>query len=228
MHGLNFRITLKIILLIFVVYSLVLIPPGLVFKYVIFPLFSKNICSFFLGVVLFLGDFWVLLITAITLPGICWRILKLRYSGFHPLDLSNKDVCHWLLTLVLYLPAAVILDFFHFYPLKTFHIRLFGGKIGENVVLGGLVLDPSLLYIGDSSVIGGFSTIQGHSVERGKIFFGKVTIGKDCGVGIRATILPGSILEDGSLLGAQSLLLKNSKIPINGTFGGVPARNLHK
>ena len=228
MRGLNLWIALKTIVLVFAVYILVLIPPGLIFKHAVFPLFAKDNLSFLLGLPLLIVDFWVLLFAAMALPGLFWRILNLRYSGIVTLDLSDRNMRNWVLSQVFYLPAAVILDFFHLYPLKTFHVQLFGGKVGKNVVMGGLVLDPSLLAVGDNSVIGGFSTILGHAVERGKIIFGKVTIGKNCGVGVRATILAGAKLENGSMLGAHSLLVKNSTVPANETYGGVPARGLHK
>ncbi len=228
MRGLNLWVAFKTIVLVFTVYILVLIPPGLIFKHAVFPLFAKDNLSFLLGLPLLIVDFWVLLFAAMALPGLFWRILNLRYSGIVTLDLSDRNMRNWVLSQVFYLPAAVILDFFHLYLLKTFHVQLFGGKVGKNVVMGGLVLDPSLLEVGDNSVIGGFSTILGHAVERGKIIFGKVTIGKNCGVGVRATILAGAKLEDGSMLGAHSLLVKNSTIPANATYGGVPARGLHK
>jgi acetyltransferase-like isoleucine patch superfamily enzyme len=228
MKGLNLWATFKIIMIIFIVYILVLIPPGLIFKYGAFPLFSKGFYSFLLGLLLLLVNVWVLLFSGIFFPGVCWRILNLRYSGTQPLELSNKDVKNWLLSQLIYLPTAVILDFFHLYTLKTLHVQLFGGKVGKNVVMGGFVTDPSLIEVGDNTVVGGFSTIVGHSVERGKIYFKKVIIDKNCGVGIRATILAGARMEDGSLLGAHSLLVKNAKIPFKKTFGGVPARNLDK
>jgi acetyltransferase-like isoleucine patch superfamily enzyme len=172
--------------------------------------------------------FWVLILGAIVFPGLLWRILNLRYSGTIPCDLSDKNMLNWLISQILYLPAAVILDFFHLYPLKTFHIRLFGGKVGKNVVMGGLVLDPSLIEVGNNSVIGGFSTLLGHSVEGGQIVFGKITIGENCGIGVRATILAGAKIEKGSMLGAQSLLVKNQVIPENKTYGGIPAGDLRK
>jgi len=212
--------------LLTIIYPLFLLPPGAFFKYGVLPMLSKDICSFMLGLLLTLIDFWLLLFSAIVLPASCWRVLKLRYSGEHYLDLSEKDVRNWLFSLVIYLPTAVILDFFHLYPLKNLHVRLFGGKVGKNVVMGGLVLDPCMVEVGDNTVIGGFSTISGHAVERGKIYFEKVKIGKNCGVGIHATVLPGALMEDGSMLGAQSLLSKKTNIPGNETYGGVPARSI--
>lgn len=228
MHKLNLLAIFKTLILILTVYLLVLIPPGLIFKYICLPLFTKGILHFLVGLFFFLVDFWVLMLTAIVVPGLFWRILSLKYSGVVPLDLSNRNMRNWLLSQILYLPTAVILDFFHLYPLKTLHVQFFGGKVGKNVVMGGLVLDPSLFEVGDNTVIGGFSSILGHSVERGKIIFRKVYIGTNCGVGVRATILAGTRLEDNSIVGAHSLSIKNSRIPANKTYGGVPARNLDK
>jgi len=228
MRGINLWQTLKIFLFVSFVYTLVFLPPAAILRYGILPLFLKNGYSFFLGLLLAHLNIWVLLFSAVTIPGLCWKVLNLRYSGSHDLNISNKDVRNWLLTHMIYIPTAVTLDFFHLYPLKALHLQLFGAKIGKKVVTGGLITDPSLLEVGDNSNIGGFSTILGHSVERGKIFFGKVTIGKNCGVSIRATILPGANLQDNSMLGAQSLLPKNIKIPANETFGGVPAKSLLK
>ena len=227
MRGFNLGIILKLLLLILVVYILLLLPAALVFKYGVLPLFSQGFGFFLLALLLSLADFWLLLLSAVIIPGLGWKVLGLRYSGSHPLHFSEKNVRKWLFSLVLYLPAAVILDFFHLYPLKTLQVRLFGAKVGRKVVMGGLVLDPCLLEVGDNTVIGGFSTIAGHAVERGNISFRKVRIGRNCGVGIRAVILPGASLEDGSMLGAQSLLPKMSVIPAHQTYGGVPARNLH-
>jgi len=226
MAGANLWVISKIFLFVSLVYTLVLLPPAALLKYGILPLFLKNGYSFFLGLLLAHINLWVLLLSAVAIPGICWRVLNLRYSGSHNLDISDKDVRHWLMTHMIYTPTAVTLDFFHLYPLKAIHIRLFGTKVGKNVVAGGLVLDPSLLEIGDNSNIGGFSTILGHSVERGKIYFRKVTIGKNCGIGVRATVLPGVSLQDNAMLGAQSLLTKNIQVPGNETFGGVPAKKI--
>lgn len=226
MRGLNLWIAFRFLILLISVYTLVLLPPLIFLIHNVLPLFQKSIYSILTGTLLFIFNFCLLLLSAVILPGITWRILKLCYGGEHSLDLSQRNVRNWLFSLGLYLPVAVVLDFFHLYPLKTIHIRLFGGKVGKNVVIGGLVLDPCLFEVGENSVIGGFSTISGHAVERGKIFFEKVKIGENCGVGLHAVVLPGALMEDGSMLGAQSLLLKKARIPGNETFGGVAAKSV--
>jgi len=120
MRSFNLGIIFKLLILILLVYILLLLPAALVFKYGVLPLFSQGFGFFLLALVLSLADFWLLLLSAVIIPGLGWRILKLRYSGSHPLLFSEKDVRNWLFSLVIYLPAAVILDFFHLYPLRFF------------------------------------------------------------------------------------------------------------
>lgn len=224
MKGLTFSLMFQMGLLFTVVYASALFVPVFVFRFFILQLMGKTMLHLVVGILMLVFDFILLLLMATLSSGTAARIFNLKYTGTHRLDLRNRAVKKWLLSLTIYLPIAVLLDFFHLYPLKSFHITLFGGKIGKGVVMGGLVMDPALLEVGDYSIIGGFSTILCHAVEQGKIKFGIVKIGKKCGVGTRATILPGAVMEDKSMLAAQSFLPKNHTIPTGKTYGGVPAR----
>ncbi len=228
MRGMNLGKMLIIFLFTAWVYTLVLLPPAALLRYSILPLFSKKFGSFVLGVLLVHLDAWILLLSAVFIPGLFWRALNLRYSGSHEFDASNRDVRNWLLTQMIYTPTAVTLDFFHLYPLKTVHLQLFGAKLGKNVVAAGLVLDACQLKAGDGVNIGGFSSILGHALERGKISFNKVIIGRNCGIGAGAMVLPGARLEEDAFLGAQSLLTKNVHVGRHETFGGVPAKRLSR
>ena len=219
-------LALRVVLLFIVVHTTALFPPAVLFRYVILELMGRNVFHLVAAIFLLTLDLLLLLLMATVCSGIASQILKLRYSGGHSLDLRNHEVQKWLLSLCIYLPTAVVLNLFHLYPLKSLHIKLFGGKIGRGVVMGGFVTDPAFLEVGDYSVLGGFSYIYGHAVEHGTVRFGKVTIGKNCGVGTRATVLAGAVMEDGSMLGAQSLLPKNARIPAGKIYGGVPAREL--
>ena len=199
--------------------------PLLFFRYIIVPVLNRQGMLYcLLGAYLLIVDVFCLILSAVVTTGIAARILDLKYEGNHRLNLQNRDVQKWILSLLIYLPTAVVLDLFHLYPLKNLHIRLFGGKIERGAVVGGLVLDPALLEVGERSIIGGFSTILGHAVERGNILYDSVRIGKRCGVGTRATILPGAVMEDGSILAAQSLLPKNRTVPAGKIAFGVPVK----
>lgn len=223
MKGLSFMLIIKICLLFTLVYATALFIPMAAAKYLISPLMKGSILKVLAAAILLVINFILLLITATLSSGLAARIFNLKYSGRHRFDLRNREVAKWLLSLVVYLPIAVVLDFFHLYPLKSFHVKLFGGKIGKGVIVGGLITDPCLIEVDDDSVIGGFSTILCHAVERGIVRFKQVKIGKQCGVGTRSTILPGAVMADRSFLAAHSFLPKNQTIPAGKIYGGVPA-----
>ncbi len=226
MKGFGMRLVLEMSALFILVHGIALLVPAAVFRYVVLELASRGLPGFVGAVFLVVVDFVLFLVMLVVSTGLASRVFRLRYSGEHELDLRIPDVRNWLLNFSIYLPTAVVLDFLHLYPLKALHVTMMGGRIGRAVVLGGMVTDPGLIEIGDNTVVGGFSTIMCHATERGRIRFGRVRIGRNCGVGSRSTILAGAGLEDGALLGAGSLLTKNTVIPAGQTWGGVPARPL--
>jgi acetyltransferase-like isoleucine patch superfamily enzyme len=227
MKGMGMFFTVEICLLFSLVHASALIPPGLLYFFIMGGLGGGGAllhCISAVFCLIAMGMLWLLM--AVLCSGIAARLLRLRYCGDHKLDTSIPDVRRWVLHMVVYLPVAFVLDAFHLYPLKTVHLRLFGATIGKRVIAGAMVTDPSLLTVGDDSVLAGFSTIMGHAVERGRIRFGRVTIGKRCGVGVRTVVLPGAVFEDGALAGAQSLVLSGMVIPAGETYLGVPARRI--
>ena len=223
MKGLNLKLCVRISLMFIGVYAGALLIPVATLELMIIPLLGNSILWLPLAVVLMVIDFLIFIIMCVLCSGFAARVSNLKYSGRHRLDMRNKAVTNWLITLVIYLPTAVLLDFLHLYPLKSLHIRMFGGKIGKNVIIGGLITDPCLLQVGDNANVGGFSTVLCHAVERTIIQFKPVKIGKECGIGTRATVLAGAVMEDRSFLAAQSFLPKNTLIPRGQIYGGVPA-----
>jgi hypothetical protein len=226
MRGFSAGFALKAFSLALLVYIPALLGPALICRYLIFWFLAREVWWFMLGVIMIVADISLLLLLAVLFPGVAARVFRLRYSGEHNLDLKDKDFQKWALTQIIYQPVAMILDLLQLYPLKSLHVKLFGARLGRGVVMGGLVTDPALFEAGDYSVIGGYSTILCHAVEHGKIKFGRVRIGKNCGVGTRACVLAGALIEDEGMLGAQSLLPKNAVIPQGKTYGGVPAREI--
>ena len=67
------------------------------------------------------------------------------------------------------------------------------------------------------------SVLEG--LERGRIYDGltaPVTIGRDCWLGSKSTVLRGSTIGDGAVIGAHALV--RGKIPKNAIAVGIPAR----
>lgn len=82
--------------------------------------------------------------------------------------------------------------------------RLFGVRIGKNVVAYEGYIDPQLVEIGDFTMTSLHICIFSHLIYQDKIVIKKVKIGKTCIVGPQTLISPGTILEDGAILGANS------------------------
>jgi len=84
--------------------------------------------------------------------------------------------------------------------LKSRLYRAMGMRIGRNVEISiGAFLDPfspGLISIGDDTVIGAFAMLFTHAYRgRGRMFFGRLTIGKGCLIGALTTIGP-CVIED--------------------------------
>jgi acetyltransferase-like isoleucine patch superfamily enzyme len=226
MKGLGAGLVSVMAALFIAVHGTALAGPVFLFRYAILPLMARGPWGLAAGPFLLVADCVLVLVALVVVTGLASRLLGLSYSGEHALDLRIPAVRNWLLNFTIYFPTAVVLDLLHLYSLKNLQVGLIGGKVGRGTVLGGMITDPGLVEIGDNTVIGGFSTIMGHSTERGRIRFAKVVIGSNCGVGARSIVLAGAGLEDGALLGAGSLLPKFVTIPAGATWGGVPAKPL--
>jgi len=208
-----------IMLLFLLIYGASLLPPVLFTYYLSPPIYL-------LPFVLVL-DFYLFVFSAVFLTGGIVRLLRIKYKeGEYRLTLKNPQVFKWVLFQTLYFPIAMLLYLLHAYALKEIHIKLCGAKVGKGVTIGGLITDPCLFEVGDYTIIGGLCTILSHSGERGKVIFKKVKIGKRCLVGENSTILCGAKMEDGSILGASSLLPKNKVLKAGKVYGGVPARKI--
>jgi hypothetical protein len=66
--------------------------------------------------------------------------------------------------------------------------------------------------------------IQGHSMEDGAFMTDYILLGKGCSVGVDGWMNHGAVMEDGSTLAADGMLMKGEDVPQGATFVGNPAR----
>ena len=85
-----------------------------------------------------------------------------------------------------------------------FVYRLFGVRIGKNVVAYEGYIDPELVEIGDFTMTSVNIGIFSHLIYHEKVIIKRVKIGKACIVGPQTIISPGTIMHDGAVLGANS------------------------
>jgi len=129
-----------------------------------------------------------------------------------------------------YLSSLIQTFRFYFYRLKGFK------NIEQGVILESrLNLDkvyPAGIHILNGSLIASGVTILCHEhIKRNPSYFflpatTETYIGKNCFIGINATILPGVRIGDSVIIGASSVVTKD--IPSNSIAVGNPAKILSK
>ena len=112
-------------------------------------------------------------------------------------------------------------------PFKSMLWRLLGVRIGRRVFDDGVHLsEPTLTAIGDESVLNYESKIQCHSQEDGTFKCDRTTIGAGCTIGVAGFVHYGVTMGDGSVLAADSFLMKGEDVPPRARWGGNPAREM--
>lgn len=124
----------------------------------------------------------------------------------------------------------------YFHPLRNLNIvpvyltpftnRLLGGKMNLKSFSAGVLFDPHFINIGEGSFVGNGAMLIPHYHEGIKLGHRKIDIGKNVTIGARSVILSGVVIEDNAIVGAMSLVPKNTIIKSGEVWVGVPARKI--
>lgn len=118
-------------------------------------------------------------------------------------------------------------EYFAGTPLMSWYCRLMGAKVGRNVRFHTDAIGAyDTLSVGDDTTVGSESTLLGYHVEADTLTIGPVAIGRNCYVGTRSVLAPGTRLEDGAALEDLSLLPAGGRVPRGQRWLGSPARPL--
>ena len=119
------------------------------------------------------------------------------------------------------------INFLRVTPFIALFHWMMGAKIGKNVQINTAVIgDSCFLEIGDNTVVGGDVTLVAHVAEHDTLVVKKVKIGKNVTLGIMSIIMPGVEIGDKVMIVANSVLIKDTQVPSNTVWGGIPARQL--
>jgi acetyltransferase-like isoleucine patch superfamily enzyme len=103
---------------------------------------------------------------------------------------------------------------------------LLGARIGKSVMVGGKILDPSLVEIGDYSMLGEDCLLTAHAVEGDRVDLGRIVVGRNVTVGVKAVVLPDVRIGDNAIVAAGAVVKKGARIGPGEIWGGVPARKI--
>jgi non-ribosomal peptide synthetase-like protein len=109
-------------------------------------------------------------------------------------------------------------------PFKNLTWRMQGVRLGKRVFDDGCaIVEKSLVSIGDHCTLNVRSIIQAHSQESGAFKSDRIAIGSGCTLGIASLVHYGATMDDGTVLAADSFLMKGEEVPAHARWGGNPA-----
>jgi len=141
---------------------------------------------------------------------------------------KHKETIAWKLQGFLYVFNLGLVMNTYLIPvnLRSLVYSFLGAKIGTNVMVGGKILEPPLVEIGNFSMLGEDTLITAHSVEGDKLELGKVRIGNHVTIGVKAVVLPDVEIGDNSIVAAGAVVKKGTRILSKEIWAGVPAKKI--
>ncbi|MGI5132323.1 Pls/PosA family non-ribosomal peptide synthetase [Pseudonocardia sp. CA-107938] len=171
-----------------------------------------------LGVVELLSTFGYFVL----LDAVVRRLVALRPQGVSIYDRSFwRHERYWKVSADLYIQRL------NGTPFKAGLWRALGVKVGRRLFDDGLGLtERSLVTIGDHCSMNDRSLIQCHSQENDAFKSDRVVVGSNVTVGVSAFIHYGTRLGDGSIIEADSFVMKGEETGSFTRWGGNPAAEL--
>ena len=118
---------------------------------------------------------------------------------------------------------APIVAFFFGTPVAPMLLRLLGCKIGRHCFINtALFSEFDLVRIGSGVSLNFGAVIQNHLFEDRVMKSSYLDIEDGCSVGNMAVVLYDSRMEQGSVLGPMSLLMKAEVMPAGSRWHGIP------
>jgi acetyltransferase-like isoleucine patch superfamily enzyme len=166
---------------------------------------------------IFDGHFWLIIIIPLAIYGLFWQYAGITlllnaiiYKIFKKIEPPKEGVfpingrefnyyCYrfWICYYTIYIMRAMPLPW-----ADMFAFKMFGSKIGGNVVLYDSWIDIEFVDIGDSVMLSLNAALFSHCIYHDKFLVRRVVINKNAIVGAEAVVAPGTVLEDGAVLGA--------------------------
>ncbi|TPQ29623.1 acyltransferase [Methylomonas koyamae] len=154
--------------------------------------------------------------------------LMMVFKPFSPGEYAMDDrlFTYWKLFTVIYeFGKGALLPFTTVFA-KPLVAKLFGATIGRDIALGGHLVDPQLIQIGDEAVIGHDSVITAHTINSGTIVLKPVIIGARATIGVHAVLMSGVNVGEGAIVAAGSVVPPDTSIPANELWGGIPVKKI--
>ncbi|MFX1344247.1 MAG: hypothetical protein ACFFAI_04015 [Promethearchaeota archaeon] len=213
----------------FIIVWLSLFPTSLSFIlfYVFFSLWVPTIviiCFLPVSIVLYYVIFILFLLFFSKLYLIILNLIHIPKEGIFKRSLNDKDFTFFILRRNL---KRFILKIYNYFPLpwaKLLALKILGIKIPYNTGVLDSYIDSDFVEIGNNVILGEGSIIMS-SMIIGNLFLIKRVILKDgCTIGAFSVISPGTVVEEGAILGMGSYTQVNQCLKENSIHIGRPAK----
>ncbi|WXG39857.1 MAG: hypothetical protein WED07_03370 [Candidatus Freyarchaeum deiterrae] len=153
--------------------------------------------------------------------------LKPLEEGTHPVDMKNKNVRNWMINAMLTSSARKFMGDppLGQYLFNTRVYKFLKCKMGPGAT-ANLISDPYLVEMGKSSVGGAGSLILPHISEEDNLYLKKIKIGDGAVIGVNSLVFPGAEIGEGAIIAAYSFVPRDTKIPPNTIWAGVPVKQI--
>ncbi|NVM34695.1 MAG: hypothetical protein HWN81_03805 [Candidatus Lokiarchaeota archaeon] len=180
-----------------------------------------SLVIYYLGFVYFL-----LLFTKLIL--ILANLIHQPKEGIFQRSSKDKDFKFFLLRRNL---KSFVLKIFNYFPLpwaKILALKIFNIKIPYNTGVLDSFIDSDFIEIGNNTILGEGSIVMSSMVLGDYLFVKKVILKDSCTIGAFSVIAPGTILEEGVILGMGSYTKINQCLKKNYIYFGRPAKKWKK
>ena len=196
----------------------------------------------------FVGRVWTYLLLPLFLYGLVWQffiistiitaIIYFLLTRIEPpkeglFDLSSREAQFYFIRFWICFYACIIfmIEIIELYIARAMPLPwvdmyvfpIFGSHIGKNIVLYDSWIDPELVDIEDNCMISLNTQLISHAIIGDKLFVKKVVIKKSGIVGAGAVIAPGTIVEEGAVLGGACSTIFNQDLAPYCIHVGSPA-----
>jgi hypothetical protein len=202
------------------------------FSFQIFSFFleiSIIICFLPLSIVLYYTLFLLFLLLFAKLLLIIFNLIHTPKEGiFQKRIPQDKDFFFFILRRNL---KAFILNVYNHFPLpwaKILPLKLFNIKLANNTGVLDSYIDSDFIEIGNNTILGEGSVIMSSMILTDYLILRKVILKENVTIGAFSVIAPGTIVEEGAILGTGSYTNINQRLERNCIYFGRPAKKWKK
>lgn len=171
----------------------------------------------------------VFALLVIAMTGLIGRAVHARYPlvpGRLSLAVPGREANVWKLLGFLNLFNLSVLIHTYACPvtLRGVLYRFFGSRVGHNIMIGGKIIEPWMVSLGNLVILGEDSLVTGHLIRGSELILGRVRIGNNVTVGVKAVVMPDVEIGDGAVVWAAAVVPMGSRIGPGEEWAGIPAR----